>query len=81
IENVESCLTFLEARGVGVQGLSAEDVCKGNLKVILGLFFVLSRYKQQQQQQQQYLQSLVELQQHVTHSPKTQQRAPDMQSR
>ncbi|XP_053097562.1 neuron navigator 3 isoform X6 [Pangasianodon hypophthalmus] len=82
IENVESCLTFLEARGVSVQGLSAEDVCKGNLKVILGLFFVLSRYKQQQQQQQQYLQSLVELQQHVTHthSPKTQQRAPDMQS-
>ncbi|XP_053364316.1 neuron navigator 3 isoform X10 [Clarias gariepinus] len=82
IENVESCLTFLEARGVSVQGLSAEDVCKGNLKVILGLFFVLSRYKQQQQQQQQYLQSLVELQQHITHthSPKTQQRAPDMQS-
>ncbi|KAM9467560.1 neuron navigator 3 isoform 7-T7 [Clarias gariepinus] len=82
IENVESCLTFLEARGVSVQGLSAEDVCKGNLKVILGLFFVLSRYKQQQQQQQQYLQSLVELQQHITHthSPKTQQRTPDMQS-
>ncbi|XP_037395912.1 neuron navigator 3 isoform X3 [Pygocentrus nattereri] len=67
IENVEACLTFLEARGVSVQGLTAEEVCKGNLKSILGLFFILSRYKQQQQQQQQYLQSLVELQQQVTH--------------
>uniref|UniRef100_H0VTC6 Neuron navigator 3 n=1 Tax=Cavia porcellus TaxID=10141 RepID=H0VTC6_CAVPO len=52
---------------------------------ILGLFFSLSRYKQQQHRQQQYYQSLVELQQGVTHtSPppepsqvKTQQ---DMQS-
>uniref|UniRef100_A0A8B9JKD4 Neuron navigator 3 n=1 Tax=Astyanax mexicanus TaxID=7994 RepID=A0A8B9JKD4_ASTMX len=67
IENVEACLTFLEARGVSVQSLTAEEVCKGNLKSILGLFFILSRYKQQQQQQQQYLQSLVELQQQVTH--------------
>uniref|UniRef100_A0A8C1SZ45 Neuron navigator 3 n=1 Tax=Cyprinus carpio TaxID=7962 RepID=A0A8C1SZ45_CYPCA len=67
IENVEACLNFLGARGVSVQGLSAEEVCNGNLKSILGLFFILSRYKQQQQHQQQYLQSLVELQQHVTH--------------
>ncbi|KAI4899733.1 hypothetical protein NFI96_001775 [Prochilodus magdalenae] len=67
IENVEACLTFLEARGVSVQGLTAEELCKGNLKSILGLFFILSRYKQQQQQQQQYLQSLVELQQQVSH--------------
>uniref|UniRef100_A0A672LMQ3 Neuron navigator 3 n=1 Tax=Sinocyclocheilus grahami TaxID=75366 RepID=A0A672LMQ3_SINGR len=46
---------------------SSCEVCNGNLKSILGLFFILSRYKQQQQHQQQYLQSLVELQQHVTH--------------
>ncbi|XP_055092248.1 neuron navigator 3 isoform X8 [Symphalangus syndactylus] len=85
IENVDICLSFLAARGVNVQGLSAEEIRNGNLKAILGLFFSLSRYKQQQHHQQQYYQSLVELQQRVTHaSPpseasqaKTQQ---DMQS-
>uniref|UniRef100_A0A672LP98 Neuron navigator 3 n=1 Tax=Sinocyclocheilus grahami TaxID=75366 RepID=A0A672LP98_SINGR len=85
IENVEACLIFLGARGVSVQGLSAEEVCNGNLKSILGLFFILSRYKQQQQHQQQYLQSLVELQQHVTHQttgavPASQHKTQDMQS-
>ena len=39
------------------------EIRNGNLKSILGLFFILSRYKQQQQQQQQYYQSLVELSQ------------------
>ncbi|KAM9072377.1 neuron navigator 3 isoform 7-T7 [Megaptera novaeangliae] len=85
IENVDVCLSFLAARGVNVQGLSAEEIRNGNLKAILGLFFSLSRYKQQQHQQQQYYQSLVELQQRVTHTcpqaeasqAKTQQ---DMQS-
>ncbi|XP_058424718.1 neuron navigator 3 isoform X1 [Diceros bicornis minor] len=85
IENVDVCLSFLAARGVNVQGLSAEEIRNGNLKAILGLFFSLSRYKQQQHRQQQYYQSLVELQQRATHaSPqaeasqaKTQQ---DMQS-
>ncbi|KAM5288753.1 neuron navigator 3 isoform 2-T2 [Ctenodactylus gundi] len=85
IENVDVCLSFLAARGVNVQGLSAEEIRNGNLKAILGLFFSLSRYKQQQHRQQQYYQSLAELQQRVTHtSPppeacqaKTQQ---DMQS-
>ncbi|XP_053318608.1 neuron navigator 3 isoform X2 [Spea bombifrons] len=84
-ENVDVCLNFLAARGINVQGLSAEEIKNGNLKAILGLFFSLSRFKQQQHQQQQYYQSLVELQQHVSHSstpaegsqPKTQQ---DMQS-
>ncbi|XP_057179559.1 neuron navigator 3 isoform X3 [Triplophysa rosa] len=85
IENVEACLNFLGAKGVSVQGLSAEEVCNGNLKSILGLFFILSRYKQQQQHQQQYLQSLVELQQHVTHqstgaAPVSQHKTQDMQS-
>ncbi|XP_038935042.1 neuron navigator 3 isoform X5 [Rattus norvegicus] len=85
IENVDVCLSFLAARGVNVQGLSAEEIRNGNLKAILGLFFSLSRYKQQQHHQQQYYQSLVELQQRVTHAApqseasqaKTQQ---DMQS-
>ncbi|KAF7228931.1 transcript variant X9 [Nothobranchius furzeri] len=82
IENVDACLSFLDARGVNVQGLSAEEIRNGNLKSILGLFFILSRYKQQQQQQQQYYQSLVELSQQTsstapsTSSLKTQ----DMQS-
>ncbi|XP_075603338.1 neuron navigator 3 isoform X6 [Balearica regulorum gibbericeps] len=84
IENVDVCLSFLAARGVNVQGLSAEEIRNGNLKAILGLFFSLSRYKQQQHHQQQYYQSLVELQQQVPSSPaeisqsKTHQ---DMQSR
>ncbi|XP_023808053.1 neuron navigator 2 isoform X2 [Oryzias latipes] len=50
IENIDTCLTFLAAKGVNIQGLSAEEIRNGNLKAILGLFFSLSRYKQQQQQ-------------------------------
>ncbi|XP_063011065.1 neuron navigator 3 isoform X8 [Melospiza melodia melodia] len=69
IENVDVCLSFLAARGVNVQGLSAEEIRNGNLKAILGLFFSLSRYKQQQHHQQQYYQSLVELQQQVPSTP------------
>ncbi|XP_039605279.1 neuron navigator 2 isoform X4 [Polypterus senegalus] len=53
IENIDACLSFLAAKGVNIQGLSAEEIRNGNLKAILGLFFSLSRYKQQQQQQQQ----------------------------
>lgn len=33
------------------------EIRNGNLKAILGLFFSLSRYKQQQHHQQQYYQS------------------------
>ncbi|XP_054687226.1 neuron navigator 3 isoform X8 [Grus americana] len=69
IENVDVCLSFLAARGVNVQGLSAEEIRNGNLKAILGLFFSLTRYKQQQHHQQQYYQSLVELQQQVPSPP------------
>ncbi|KAM9705358.1 neuron navigator 3 isoform 11-T12 [Menidia menidia] len=71
IENVDACLSFLDARGVNVQGLSAEEIKNGNLKSILGLFFILSRYKQQQQQQQQYYQSLVELSQQSSSTSST----------
>ncbi|KAJ8381417.1 hypothetical protein SKAU_G00021950 [Synaphobranchus kaupii] len=86
IENVDACLSFLEARGVNVQGLSSEEIWNGNLKTILGLFFNLSRYKQQQQQQQQYYQSLLELQQQVTHqatgaATTSHHKTQDMQSR
>ncbi|ELK37579.1 Neuron navigator 2 [Myotis davidii] len=86
IENIDACLNFLAAKGINIQGLSAEglvlidcdtndtsvqEIChildleechseirNGNLKAILGLFFSLSRYKQQQQQpQKQHLSS------------------------
>uniref|UniRef100_A0A3B3CFA4 Neuron navigator 3 n=1 Tax=Oryzias melastigma TaxID=30732 RepID=A0A3B3CFA4_ORYME len=81
IENVDACLSFLDARGVNVQGLSAEEIRNGNLKSILGLFFILSRYKQQQQQQQQYYQSLVELSQQTSSGPSTSSlKTHDMQS-
>ncbi|XP_052458599.1 neuron navigator 2-like isoform X2 [Carassius gibelio] len=49
IENIDACLSFLAAKGVNIHGLSAEEIRNGNLKAILGLFFSLSRYKQQQQ--------------------------------
>ncbi|XP_051235423.1 neuron navigator 2 isoform X6 [Dicentrarchus labrax] len=52
IENIDACLSFLAAKGVNIQGLSSEEIRNGNLKAILGLFFSLSRYKQQQQQAQ-----------------------------
>ncbi|XP_077399444.1 neuron navigator 3 isoform X5 [Vanacampus margaritifer] len=81
IENVDACLSFLDARGVNVQGLSAEEIRNGNLKSILGLFFILSRYKQQQQQQQQYYQSLVELSQQTGSSTATSaSKSQEMQS-
>ncbi|XP_057710356.1 neuron navigator 3 isoform X4 [Corythoichthys intestinalis] len=81
IENVDACLSFLDARGVNVKGLSAEEIRNGNLKSILGLFFILSRYKQQQQQQQQYYQSLVELSQQTGSSTATSaSKSQEMQS-
>ncbi|XP_072236078.1 neuron navigator 2 isoform X4 [Leuresthes tenuis] len=52
VENIDVCLSFLAAKGVNIHGLSAEEIRNGNLKAILGLFFSLSRYKQQQQQAQ-----------------------------
>ncbi|XP_073460138.1 neuron navigator 2 isoform X3 [Aquarana catesbeiana] len=53
IENIDACLSFLAAKGINIQGLSAEEIRNGNLKAILGLFFSLSRFKQQQQQKPQ----------------------------
>ncbi|XP_046713444.1 neuron navigator 2 isoform X2 [Silurus meridionalis] len=63
VENIDTCLTFLAAKGVNIQGLSADEIRNGNLKAILGLFFSLSRYKQQQQQQQSSSHT------HFTHTP------------
>ncbi|XP_066506069.1 neuron navigator 2 [Hoplias malabaricus] len=53
IRNIDACLGFLATKGVNIKGLCAEEIRSGNLKAILGLFFSLSRYKQQQQQQKQ----------------------------
>ncbi|RXN15593.1 neuron navigator 2-like protein [Labeo rohita] len=94
IENIDACLSFLAAKGVNIQGLSAEEIRNGNLKAILGLFFSLSRYKQQQQTNRQthtqHTHSHAPLSQqssapaqltstsHGTHAQKTQ---PEMQSR
>ncbi|XP_062402478.1 neuron navigator 2-like [Sardina pilchardus] len=52
IGNIEACLGFLADKGVNIKGLCAEEIRNGNLKAILGLFFSLSRYKQQQNQTQ-----------------------------
>uniref|UniRef100_W5L0I1 Neuron navigator 2 n=1 Tax=Astyanax mexicanus TaxID=7994 RepID=W5L0I1_ASTMX len=52
IGNIDACLAFLAAKGVNIKGFCAEEIRSGNLKAILGLFFSLSRFKQQQQQQQ-----------------------------
>ncbi|XP_033628815.1 neuron navigator 3-like [Asterias rubens] len=53
IENIDKCLQCLAAKGVNTEGLLAKDIREGNLKAVLGLFFSLSRFKQQLQQQQQ----------------------------
>ncbi|XP_042615492.1 neuron navigator 2-like isoform X1 [Cyprinus carpio] len=73
IENIDVCLSFLAAKGVNIHGLSAEEIRNGNLKAILGLFFSLSRYKQQQQTNRQ-----THTQHTHTHAPLSQQSsAPD----
>ncbi|ESO84843.1 hypothetical protein LOTGIDRAFT_168332 [Lottia gigantea] len=51
VDNINACLSFLSSLGVCVEGISAKDIKEGNLKAILGLFFSLSRYKQQQKSQ------------------------------
>jgi neuron navigator 2 len=51
--NIQACLNFLLARGVSVQDIQAKEIREGSLKAILGLFFQLSRYKQQQKMIQQ----------------------------
>ena len=51
ITNIQACLNFLRGKGVSVDDIQPEDIRDGNLKAILGLFFQLSRYKQQQKQQ------------------------------
>lgn len=51
--NIQACLNFLLAKGVSVQDIQAKEIREGNLKAILGLFFQLSRYKQQQKMLQQ----------------------------
>ncbi|XP_065213728.1 protein sickie-like isoform X2 [Planococcus citri] len=52
VENIVNCLTLLERIGVTLDGITAKDVREGNLKTTLGLFFALSKYKQQQKQRQ-----------------------------
>ena len=48
VENLQNCLNFLTKKGVAVQDIQALDIKDGHLKAILGLFFQLSRFKQQQ---------------------------------
>ncbi|XP_022111990.1 neuron navigator 2-like isoform X3 [Acanthaster planci] len=72
IENIDKCLHCLSARGVNTQGLLAKDIREGNLKAVLGLFFALSRFKQQlQQQQQQQRQASQQARPHAAHGRHT----------
>lgn len=48
LDNIQHCLKFLSNKGVNVSEVKAKDIWEGNLKAILGLFFQLSRFKQQQ---------------------------------
>ncbi|KAL4233016.1 Neuron navigator [Mactra antiquata] len=70
VENINTCLTFLVNLGVNIDGITAKDIRDGNLKAILGLFFSLSRHKQQQktQQQQQKQERQQQQQQHQVES-------------
>ncbi|XP_066265305.1 neuron navigator 2-like isoform X2 [Branchiostoma lanceolatum] len=80
IENIEACLSFLAAKGVNIQGLSPQEIRDGNLKAILGLFFSLSRYKQQLQQQQRS-QGAARSQAHTADQPQSKLPAPKASSR
>lgn len=50
VENIKACLNHVERLGVTLDGISSKDIRDGNLKSILGLFFALSKHKQQQKQ-------------------------------
>ncbi|KAG5362248.1 Alpha-actinin-like protein 1 [Yarrowia sp. C11] len=41
IENVNTALAFIRHRGVQLHNIGAEDICDGNLKLILGLLWIL----------------------------------------
>ncbi|KAL7885388.1 hypothetical protein AOLI_G00056830 [Acnodon oligacanthus] len=79
IKNIDVCLGFLAAKGVNIKGLCAEEIRSGNLKAILGLFFSLSRYKQQQQQQKQQQQQQDALKQ-ANHGTQSDQHTQTLQS-
>ncbi|XP_067950786.1 neuron navigator 3-like isoform X2 [Watersipora subatra] len=53
LNNITSSIEFLRQIGVNVEELTAKDIKDGNLKSVLGLFFNLSRYKQQLKQAKQ----------------------------
>ena len=59
LDNIQFCLIFLAKKGVAVNDIHAKEIREGNLKAILGLFFQLSRFKQQQKLQQQQQQSVI----------------------
>uniref|UniRef100_A0A8B9KK44 Neuron navigator 2b n=1 Tax=Astyanax mexicanus TaxID=7994 RepID=A0A8B9KK44_ASTMX len=61
-----------------IKGFCAEEIRSGNLKAILGLFFSLSRFKQQQQQQkhQQQQQDALKQTNHDTQSVQQTQTQP-----
>ncbi|XP_078354099.1 uncharacterized protein LOC144638732 isoform X1 [Oculina patagonica] len=44
MENIQTCLDFLEHYGVSVNGITADDIVKGNLKVVLALCHSLQRH-------------------------------------
>ncbi|XP_058622598.1 neuron navigator 2 isoform X2 [Onychostoma macrolepis] len=67
IGNIDACLGFLAAKGVNIKGLCAEEIRNGNLKAILGLFFTLSRFRQQQQTLKQASSNVQLLQNNQTH--------------
>ena len=49
VSNIQHCLNHLASRGVTLtEDITAKDIKDGSLKAILGLFFQMSRYKQQQ---------------------------------
>ncbi|XP_040570046.1 uncharacterized protein sick [Lepeophtheirus salmonis] len=54
IGNIQASLNFLLSKGIQVIDIRASEIHGGSLKAILGLFFQLSRFKQQQKQIQQH---------------------------
>ncbi|CAG0889813.1 unnamed protein product [Cyprideis torosa] len=67
LDNLKVCLSHLNSCGVPLdEGVSAQEICDGNLRVILGLFFAISRFSKQKSAHNSSSKPLLETQQHQT---------------
>ena len=44
-ENIENCIQYLQAIGINCSSCQPKDICDGNMRAILSLFYNLSQHK------------------------------------